>query len=319
MNSPGVAARADHGDLVRLVRPWSWCPLWIEEAPPARLAVARGLVCLYATVWLIARTPAVWAPALDLSATRHWAPVGLLSVLPNAPPLLLVIGLHLLGIACGLLATTGRWIRTSLPLFAICFMLLATLRSSVGMLFHTENLTALHLLVLAAHAQRTVIGSCEDEASGPTARREATAVMTTLTLVTLSVYLVAGIAKIRGSGLAWADGVLLRDQVAWDNLRKLALGDVGSPLVGPLLRMDGLWPALAAVSLLVELGAPLAIVHPRVLRAWMLASWSFHVGIVALMAIVFPYPLLGIAYVSMLPCERLPWCAWTLGRSGHDP
>jgi hypothetical protein len=294
-------------------RPWPWLPLWIEVAPHARLVVVRVLVCLFATGWILARTPAIWAPALGLSATRHWAPVGLLSPLQAAPPIALVILVQAVGLAAGVLATMGRWIRWSLPILAIVFLLLATLRSSVGMIFHTENLTALHLLVLAAHARRTV-DDTSDTRPAHERTHDTTAVLTTLSLVTLAAYLVAGLAKLHSAGIGWADGALLRDQVAWDNLRKLALGDVGSPFVGPLLRLDGLWPLLAAISLLVEIGAPLAFAHPRLLRLWALAAWGFHVGVLALMAIVFPYPLLGLAYVSMLPCERLvPWvrARWT--------
>lgn len=298
-STPGVTTPRAH-----LVRPWPWLPLWIEAAPPARLVVVRVLLCLYATIWLLARSPAIWAPALGLSGSQHWAPVGLLSPLVSAPPFALVILVQLVGVVAGVLATMGRSIRWTLPTLAIAFLLLATLRSSVGMLFHTEHLTALHLLVLAAHARRTVasegVVQLDDDRT-----RDTTAVLTTLSLVTLAVYLVAGVAKLHSAGIGWADGALLRDQVAWDNLRKLALGDVGSPFVGPLLRIDGLWPLLAAVSLLVEVGAPLAIAHPRILRLWALAAWGFHVGVLALMAIVFPYPLLGLAYVSMLPCERL--------------
>ena len=43
----------------------------------------------------------------------------------------------------------------------------------------------------------------------------------------------------------------------------------------------------------------------RLARGWVLAAWAFHLGVVALMAIAFPYPLSGIAYASFLPVERL--------------
>jgi hypothetical protein len=36
-----------------------------------------------------------------------------------------------------------------------------------------------------------------------------------------------------------------------------------------------------------------------------MAAWSFHVGVAALMAITFPYPLVGIAFAPLLPVERL--------------
>jgi hypothetical protein len=46
----------------------------------------------------------------------------------------------------------------------------------------------------------------------------------------------------------------------------------------------------------------------RAARAWVAAAWAFHVGILATMAIVFPYPLLGVAFAPFFAIEgiRLP-------------
>jgi hypothetical protein len=38
---------------------------------------------------------------------------------------------------------------------------------------------------------------------------------------------------------------------------------------------------------------------------WATAAWLFHVGIVALMAIVFAYPLSGVAFAPLFRLERL--------------
>jgi hypothetical protein len=57
---------------------------------------------------------------------------------------------------------------------------------------------------------------------------------------------------------------------------------------------------MALVSCLVELGAPAALLGRRVRRVWIVAAWTFHVGVVVLMAITFFYPLSGVAYASML-------------------
>ena len=62
---------------------------------------------------------------------------------------------------------------------------------------------------------------------------------------------------------------------------------------------------LAAVSLVAELGAPLALLHPRVGRWWCALAWSFHAGVVVMMAIVFHYPLAGVAYASFFRVEAL--------------
>ena len=67
---------------------------------------------------------------------------------------------------------------------------------------------------------------------------------------------------------------------------------------------------LAIATLVVELGAPLALLGRRAARIWSAAAWSFHVGIFALMAIVFPYPLLGVAFAPFFALERLRLPRW---------
>jgi hypothetical protein len=67
-----------------------------------------------------------------------------------------------------------------------------------------------------------------------------------------------------------------------------------------------LFPPLAVATLAVELGAPLALLGGRVARVWALLAWGFHVGVAAVMAIVFPYSLLGIAFAPFFNVEQLP-------------
>ena len=63
---------------------------------------------------------------------------------------------------------------------------------------------------------------------------------------------------------------------------------------------------LAIFTLLVELGAPVALASPRIARAWCALAWLFHAGILATMAIGFFYPLSGVAFASLLDLERAP-------------
>ncbi|HSG82424.1 MAG TPA: hypothetical protein VLC48_09245, partial [Gemmatimonadota bacterium] len=98
----------------------------------------------------------------------------------------------------------------------------------------------------------------------------------------------------------------LRNLVAFDNLRKIELGDAHSPLGGMLVGHAWLFPPLAVFTLAVELGAPLALLGGRIARIWALLAWGFHVGVVAVMAIVFSYPLLGVAFAPFFAVEKLP-------------
>ena len=117
-------------------------------------------------------------------------------------------------------------------------------------------------------------------------------------------YVLAGVAKLRLGGWAWTDGAALREQIAIDNLRKHLMGAPMSPIAATFLEHTWLMHAMAIGTMVVELGAPVALVHRRVALVWSIAAWGFHVGVVVLMAIVFPYQLVGLAYAPLLRCER---------------
>jgi hypothetical protein len=59
------------------------------------------------------------------------------------------------------------------------------------------------------------------------------------------------------------------------------------------------------MTLVIELGAPLALLDRRLGYVWALAAWGFHAGVVLLMNIWFPYPLFGFAFLPLLPAERI--------------
>jgi hypothetical protein len=61
---------------------------------------------------------------------------------------------------------------------------------------------------------------------------------------------------------------------------------------------------LAIFTLVVELGAPIALASPRIARVWAILAWTFHVGILATMAIGFFYPLSGVAFASLVDLTR---------------
>jgi hypothetical protein len=126
-----------------------------------------------------------------------------------------------------------------------------------------------------------------------------------VSLITVSTYVIAGIAKQRNGGLHWITGDVLRNQVANDNLRKIVLGDSYSPLGGSMVAHGWLFPPMAFGTMVIELGAPLALLRGRIRTVMVGAMWFFHVAILGIMAIVFIYPLTVIAYASLLRPERL--------------
>jgi len=63
---------------------------------------------------------------------------------------------------------------------------------------------------------------------------------------------------------------------------------------------------MALGSMVVELTAPLAVLGSRRMRfGWVGIVWGFHIGVLALMAILFPYQLLFVAFLPFVDGERL--------------
>jgi hypothetical protein len=259
----------------------------------ARLAVVQRLVAAWSAGWVVVR----WAYLQDLAGLpdRRWAPIGALATVDGPPSRALVTAALAAVVVLGALLAVGRAPRWAVPVWAAAVLLVSTFASSWGQVFHTENLLALHAIVLAAAAVLP--------------RPDPDVVLRALAVVTVTTYVVAGVAKLRDGGLEWLTGDVLRHQVAFDNARKAVVGGATSPLGTRLVDHAWLWPPLAAGALVVELGAPLALLHRRLATAWVAAAWAFHAGVLALMAIGFPYQLALVAFAPLLPVERLRFLA----------
>jgi hypothetical protein len=301
---------------------------WFAPAPAERLAALRILVGAFAFFYLTARLPLFLGYARF--PARDFVPLGVTRLLDHPLASSVYIAILFATIVLAALFVAGVLYRVTAPLFAIALLFILTYRNSWSMPFHTENLLALHVIVLAlapaadawsvdSHRARRA-----GRARGARPHHDTTVtppsesygwpirLMAALTVLT---YVLAGIAKLRLGGMAWAEGEFLRDQVAVDNLRKVLLGAEASPFATPLLEHAWLFEVMAIMTLLVELGAPVALAGGRIAAIWAVAAWGFHVGVVLLMAIVFPYPLVGIAYAPLFPVER--FITWLLGRFHH--
>ncbi len=287
---------------------------WFAPAPAERLAAMRILVGLFALGYLLVRGGTLYH--LSGMPRRDFAPVGLARFLdaPLAPA-----AHHAIVVATALLAlafTAGVLHSWLAPLFALGLTWLLGYRSSWGMLFHTDNLLVLHVavLALAPAADAWSVDGHRRGGAAPPSEAYGWPLML-MAAITCATYVLAGVAKIKLGGWAWAEGAQLREQVAIDNVRKALLGSSMSPLAAPMLAHDRLFELMAIATLVVELGAPLALLHRRVALVWAVAAWGFHVGVIALMAIVFPYPLLGLAYAPLFRIERpVGWIVGWVGR-----
>jgi hypothetical protein len=268
--------------------------------PLARLRLMRVALGGYSVVYLLTRAGHLVRP-IDYPA-EAFAPVGIARLLP-AP--LSSGGVYASWAVACLLAVCfalGRGYRLVAPSFALALLWITTYRHSWGMIFHTDNLWVLHVALIAlADAGAAPSRSCP---SGGTPESVSGWPLRAMSLVTVASYLVAGLAKLEQSGLAWAGGEVLRQQIAYDALRKIQLGSVHSPLGPWLLPHAWLFGPLSTFSLGAELLAPLALLGGRWCRVWCVSAWLFHAGVLALMAIAFPYPLSGVAFLSFFPLER---------------
>lgn len=267
-----------------------------------RLAIVRAATFGYAAAWLVVRGGYVWD--VTRLPDRRYQPVGVLAWFDARPGQALVISVAVLTMGASVLAAAGRRAAVTAPLGAAGMLLIASYTSSFGQIFHTEHLLVVHLLVLAGHA----VGAPR---TGDPAWLGRWAVGT-LAAVTAATYVVAGVAKLRMAGPGWVTGDTLRNWVATDNLRKLLLEDPYSPVGAELAGVAWVWTPIAVATLAVELGAPIIVLCWRsgrlarvVAAGWAVAAWAFHVGVLALMAISFPYQLSGVAYLFLLPVERL--------------
>ncbi len=293
---------------------------WFAPQPATRLAALRLVLGLYVVTDLIGRLPSLLHYAA--MPAGDFKPVGVVGLVLDAP---LPVGVAQAEVwwtlLLALLFTAGVAYRVAAPLFALHLLWTLTYRNSWGMVFHTENLEVLHvgILALAPAADAWSVDAWRRGRRGQAPPdggdgRHGWAIRA-ICAVTVITYVLAGIAKLRLAGVAWIDGEQLRDQIAYDNLRRAVYGASPSKFAMPLLESPWLFSALAALTMLVELGAPLALVHRRIAAAWALLAWGFHVGVLFLMHIAFPFPLTGATYAAFFRLERpVGWLGRQLGR-----
>lgn len=268
-----------------------------------RLAMLRILVFGYAAVWTVVRAPHL-LDTIDLAPRRLDAIGPLWWLGEPAPAVAIIAAVVLTPIACGAAALGWRY-RTSSLAAVVGFLFLTTYRNSWGQIFHTENLVALHMGVLALFPVAAACWSLHETEASADHEALSGAVVKALSVLTVGTYFVAGVAKLRISGFGWIDGDVLRHQIAFDNARKELLGDPKAPFGALMLRNSWTLAPAAVAAIAVELAAPLALAGRRAAWIWAGMAAVFHFVILAVMAIVFPYHLIGMALAPLLPVERL--------------
>ncbi len=300
------------------------------DAPAERLAAVRlatgGFVLsqlwkMYDGFAAIARTP-----------VAQWSPVGPLRLLsgPLTPQAFDVWNaVHL---ALGVCFFAGLAHRVLAPIYAISTVYFFAYRTAWGGVLHADNLFTLHIICLAlgpaAAAWSIDAGLARRWPTrgawlrGPVLPRVDWRFGWNLRLVaavTTLCYLLAGVAKVVSNpGDRWVSGQNLLDQIGNDALYKelIAQGEGATARVPWLYQHSELLVVPALLTLVVEVGAPLALLHPRLGQAWSVACVGMHQGIRLIMGIVFAYPMWGVAFVCFFPVDRWVagiadrWAAW---------
>ncbi|MEE9382440.1 MAG: hypothetical protein V3V08_03400 [Nannocystaceae bacterium] len=297
------------------------------------LAVIRIIIGAYFVYTLVDRLRG-WRNVAD-GRTDDFVPVGVIDLLLTAPlPLEAWDLFYTTTIVFCTLFCVGLGFRFTGPACGVLFLILLSYRNSWSFIFHTWNLMAVNALVFGfapsadtwsldallrrrlpnSRAVRWICGSTREEA---VSWRYSWPVQLNLLLTGIA-YWIAGVAKLfHSDGLTWAFDAHLLDHVGNNALRYVFLNDGATSLTYEVYSLPiEVWIGLGLLTLAVELGAPLAVLHRRMALVLALTLFGFHWGVKVLMGINFDYQLYGVAFVPFLRWDR----AWArmrkmMGRS----
>jgi hypothetical protein len=292
---------------------------WFEAAPPARLAMLRILVGAYALYYLVPEYDDLLKVAQ--SDPKLFAPVGVVFHAPIEVELFRwLLRATLLSAAC---FAFGLCFRITGPVFAGLLLWLLSYRNSWSMIYHSDNLLVLHVIVLGLTRAADVLSL---DAFIRRVCRPGAAIASQpdwqygwpvklMCAMTVSAYFVTSVAKLSGPlGLSWVTGQALRSQMAVDAIRKELLGGQPNPVSYSLYDWLPLFTLLGAGSLALEFFAPLALLNKRVGRIWAINAFLMHWGILLVMRITFLYQLSGVIFAPFFRVERLLELPRTISR-----
>jgi len=278
---------------------------WLRPAPALRPAIVRILVGAYCMVLVGARS--VQDIAIVEMAPSRFDPVGIVGVLSRPIDSGLAIAAIVATAALSIAFTVGYRYRFTGPAFALLLLWVTTYRNSWGHVAHGDNLAVLHVLAISIAPAADALSL--DARAGRTRSTGWSAgygwPLRLMALTTVLTYLLAGWAKIRYGGEAWLGGEAVRLQIAYDALRKARLGGTQSGLAALLLPHAWVFAPAGLGTIIVECGAPLALLNRKLRVAWTLSMWLLHVGIAGIMAISFTYPLSLVAFSPLYRVERI--------------
>jgi predicted DCC family thiol-disulfide oxidoreductase YuxK len=302
---------------------------WFAAVPADRLAALRVLVgafSLYYLAFHYFRFSMVASGDVD-----HYEPVGLATLLIEPLPVAVFQCIFLVTLLANAAFLLGWRYRYTGPLFGVLVVFLLCYRNSWSMIYHSDNLLVLQALILGF--SRAADAFSLDSLEGVRLARpengspEAASSwrygwpIRLICAITVSGYFLCGVAKVAGDlGWSWATGEALRGQLAVDALRKEFLGDGAPAVVFTLYQHIELFWVIGVGTLVLELGAPAALLHKWIGRWWAIGALMMHWGIYFIMGIIFDYSLSGIVFAAFFPLERpLRWASSWRAKAGRLP
>ncbi len=291
--------------------------LWFGAVSPIRLATMRLLVGGYTFWFLWTRKRHILRSAGGEASTFH--PIGVARILeaPIDPEYFSL--LYSFTLILSFLFCVGFIHRLLAPLFSLCLLFVLTYSNSWSMVFHTENMLIVHVLILAFTPSASAVSvDAGLTHSFPWTRKIGLSLYQTqrasrfawpikaLQLGATLPYVVAGLAKVRGSsGWEWALGTNLRDQITMNGLYYEVLRGGAKEITFHVYGWDFAFMVAASLTLVLELGAPIALLHRRLGYLVVLGLISMHWSILVLMGIPFPYQLYGFAFACFIEWDRV--------------
>ncbi|MCP1386507.1 hypothetical protein [Runella salmonicolor] len=282
---------------------------WFDTAPAERLAAFRIGLGLFSLGYILPRIGMYRQIARQ--GADLFEPVGVFGGFSTPMNAGMFDALLFLTLAANIAFLLGWHFRQTGPAFGVFLLALLCYRNSWSMIFHNDNVLVWHALVvgftpaadaysLDAH-RRGRVGSL---LLGSSARWQYGWTLKLLMAIATTPYLLSGIAKLAGpAGLDWMTGEIMRDQVATDTLRKIVLGTSSSDMIFGLYNLPWLFSGFALMTMIVELGAPFALIKPKIAMTWAVMAILMHIGILLVMNITFRYQLTGAMFACFFPLE----------------
>lgn len=284
---------------------------WLEAISPQRLALLRIATGCFSLWYLISRFGMLQKMVKNTSA---FDPIGVLFWMEEPLPATAFWWISLGLIILNIFYIIGWKFKFSGPVFALLTLLFFTYRNSWSMIYHNRNALVLHIVILGlvASADAWSIDAWQGRRNGNKVKKAHFNYgwpVVLICAVTLGSYFLSGIAKIAGDlAFEWANGSAMRSQVAVDAIRKSVLVAETASLFKTIYQHTWLFLGMGILTLILEVGAPIALLKKRWGMVWAVLTWSMHWGIFLIMGIRFRYQMTGLLFLSFFEPEK--WIAF---------